>query len=69
MLNGCNRCGWVQRSQHASVLNNRCPRCGHNTSPVRYEGVYGPPRAGGPRGPRPAVATVAARVEDDSARC
>lgn len=64
MLNGCNRCGWVQRSHRVPLLNSRCPRCGRPTSPLRYEGVYGPPRPGRRNG-----ATTAIRAEDDSRRC
>jgi hypothetical protein len=65
MLNGCDRCGWVQRSHRATALNSRCPRCGHPTSALRYEGVYGPPRPGR-RGDR---ATTAIQAEDDARRC
>lgn len=65
MLKGCNRCGWVQRNHRLALVDSRCPRCGHLTSALRYEGVYGPPRARR----RDDRATTAIRAEDDAPRC
>jgi hypothetical protein len=65
MLKECTKCGWVQRSHRAPVLQSRCPRCGRPTSPLRYEGVYGPPR----RRPLEDPATTAIPGEDDARRC
>ena len=73
MLNGCETCGWVQRNESPRPLSARCPRCGRQTSQVRYEAVYGPSRrfeAGAGRAASSrGLDAPGAVAEGDSSRC